>query len=639
MSSVLDRIDDPRDVKSLTAAQLVELASDLRAEMIAATALNGGHLASSLGAVEIVLAAYRVLDLPRDKLLFDVGHQSYAHKLLTGRRAGFAHLRHTGGVSGFTRRGESPYDVHDAGHASDALATAAGIASVRDIQGGDERIVSVVGDASLAGGLSYEALNFIGQHQFRRFVVVLNDNEMSISPSVGALASYLAAIRTNPCYTAVRDQVEESVSSAGRVGDAIVRLGERAKQATKQFLVPGMLFEELGFTYLGPIDGHDVRALQETLDRALDMGKPVIIHAVTRKGKGYAPAERNPELFHGVSPFDPATGEVHKKQGCAPSYSSVFSQALIREARDDRRIVAITAAMMEGTSLASYARAYPDRVFDVGIAEECAVTLASGMALAGAVPVVTIYSTFLQRAFDEISTNVCLPRLHVVFAIDRGGLVGEDGSTHHGMFDLAYLRCLPNMRICAPSSSVELARALRAALLADGPVAVRYPRGSAPGGPVPDAVEPLPPTARVAFEAGCGPEAADGRGEAPDVSVLAVGRMVGVAVDAAAEVCRSGASCRVYDMRWVKPVDADAVRAAAASRLVVTMEDGTVSGGFGSGVLESMADQGLVARVLRLGLPDSYVGHGSTPDLLRDLGLDVDGVARSVLEGLANLSR
>ena len=635
MPSVLDHIDDPRDVKSLSAAQLVELASDLRAEMIAATALNGGHLASSLGAVEIVLAAHRVLDLPHDKLLFDVGHQSYAHKLLTGRRAGFAHLRHKGGVSGFTRRGESPYDVHDAGHASDSLATAAGIAAVRDIRGGDERIVSVVGDASLAGGLSYEALNFIGQRQFGRFVVILNDNEMSISPSVGALASYLAAIRTNPRYTAVRDQVEESVSSAGRVGDAIVRLGERAKQATKQFLVPGMLFEELGFTYLGPIDGHDVRALQETLDRALEMGKPVIIHAVTKKGKGYAPAERNPELFHGVSPFDPVTGEVLKKQDAAPSYSSVFSQALIREAREDRRIVAITAAMMDGTALSPFAHVFPDRVFDVGIAEECAVTLASGMAIAGAVPVVTIYSTFLQRAFDEISTNVCLPGLHVVFAIDRGGLVGEDGSTHHGMFDLAYLRCMPNIRICAPSSSVELARALRSALLAEGPVAVRYPRGSAPGGPVPESVEPLPMTARVAFEAGCG----DDDSVAPEVSILAVGRMVGTAVEAAAEVARNGATCRVYDMRWVKPVDADAVRAASSSRLVVTMEDGTVTGGFGSGVLESMADQGLAARVLRLGLPDAFVGHGSTSDLLADLGLDAGGVAASVLEGLANLPR
>ena len=460
MASLLDSIHDPADVRRLPASRLAELASDLRAEMIAATALNGGHLASSLGAVELILAAYRVLDMPHDKLLFDVGHQAYAHKLMTGRRAGFVHLRQASGTSGVTRRKESVYDAHDSGHASDALATAAGLALARDLSGDDARVVSIVGDASLAGGLSYEALNMIGQQQFKRFAVILNDNEMSISRSVGALASYLATIRTSPHYTTVRDQVEGSMASTGRVGDALVRLGERAKQATKQFLVPGMLFEELGLTYLGPIDGHDLRVVHDTLARALDMGKPVIIHAVTKKGKGYLPAERNPELFHGVGPFDPETGSPLKKAGAAPTYTQEFARALRREARRDGRIVAITAAMAEGTGLASFAEEFPARTFDVGIAEECAVTLAGGLALGGKVPVVAVYSTFLQRAYDEISTNVCLPNLHVVFAVDRGGLVGEDGATHHGMFDLAYLRTLPNMAIAAPSDELELARAL-----------------------------------------------------------------------------------------------------------------------------------------------------------------------------------
>ena len=627
MASLLDSIHDPADVKRLPASRLTELASDLRAEMIAATALNGGHLASSLGAVELILAAYRVLDLPHDKLLFDVGHQAYAHKLLTGRRAGFVHLRQASGTSGFTRRKESVYDVHDSGHASDALATAAGIALARDLSGDDARVVAIVGDASLAGGLSYEALNVIGQQQFNRFVVVLNDNEMSISRSVGALASYLAAIRTSPHYTTVRDQVEGSVSSTGRVGDVLVRLGERAKQATKQFLVPGMLFEELGLTYLGPIDGHDLRVVHDTLARALDMGRPVIIHAVTKKGKGYLPAERNPELFHGVGPFDSETGEPLKKAGSVPTYTQVFSCALRREARRDERIVTLTAAMAEGTGLASFAEEFPARAFDVGIAEECAVTLAGGLALGGKIPVVAVYSTFLQRAYDEISTNVCLPNLHVVFAVDRAGLVGEDGSTHHGMFDLAYLRTLPNMTVVAPSDELELARALRTAVEADGPVAVRYPRGSARGVAVPEDYDPLPFEARTVLES-------DGR---PDVVFLAVGRMVGVACDAAGLLADRGIRCRVVDMRWVKPVDAVAVRASCGARLVVTVEDGTICGGFGSAVVECMADEGVSAQVLRLGLPNAYVGHGAVSELFARLGLDSQGIAVSVAEKLSSI--
>lgn len=630
MSKILDSIQKPDDVRDLSFDELGQLAQELREEMIAATSVNGGHLASSLGAVEIILAAHRVLHLPEDKLLFDVGHQAYAHKLLTGRRSGFAHLRKEGGVSGFTRRTESPYDVHDAGHASDALPTALGLALARDIEGLDTNIVTVVGDASIAGGLSYEALNYIGQQQFKRFVVILNDNEMSISRSVGAFSSYLAGIRTSKAYTNVRDSVEEGLSRSSKVGDTLVRLGEKAKEATKQFLIPGMFFEDMGFTYLGPVDGHDVRLFQETLVRALNMGKPVVIHAVTKKGLGYAPAQANPEAFHGVAPFDIATGEIRKSKGGAPTYTSVFSQRLIAEAEANPCIVAITAAMPAGTGLDAFAKRFPRRFFDVGIAEECAVTMASGLAIGQFVPVVAVYSTFLQRAYDEIATNVCLQNLHVVFAVDRAGLVGEDGSTHHGAFDLAYLRTLPNMRILAPSDEAELARALRFAIDTTGPIAVRFPRGKAQGVALPEHVEPIDECARVVYGVAEGPV---------DVSFLAVGRMVYSAVEAAQELEERGISARVLDMRWVKPVDVRAVQAAAHdSRLLVSVEDGTLAGGFGSAVLEALADAGLEAQVLRLGLPDAFVGHGTVEGLLSTLGLDAHGIAESVahrLEGVA----
>ena len=620
---MLEKIKGPADVKALDEAGLTRLAQDLRAEMIAACSLNGGHLASSLGAVELVLAAHRVLDMPHDKLVFDVGHQAYAHKMLTGRLPGFAELRQVGGVSGFTRRNESPYDVHDSGHASDAVATALGCAVARDLDGDDANIVTIVGDASLSGGLSMEALNYVGQLRLRRFVVILNDNEMSISPTVGAISSYLANIRTSPRYTFARDSVEGALSSTGPLGAGLVKLGELAKASTKQLLVPGMPFEDMGFTYLGPIDGHDVGVVQETLERALAMDGPVMIHAVTKKGKGYAPAERNPEVFHGVGPFDPKTGELVKKPAGAPTYTQAFSRALVSEAAADERIVAITAAMMQGTGLSEFKRRYPRRCLDVGIAEECAVTMAGGLAIGGKLPVVAVYSTFLQRAYDEICTNVCLPGLHVVFAVDRAGVVGQDGSTHHGSLDLSYLRTMPGMTVIAPSDEAELARALHTALEElDGPVAVRYPRGAARGCAPAPAGEGLPRTSRRLREG-------------TDVAILAAGKMVWTALDAAGLLEERGISARVEDMRWVKPVDVEAVRAACACELVVTIEDNALAGGFGAGVLETMADASLSAPVLRLGLPEEPVGHGATSELLRGVGLDAEGVARSVEERLA----
>ena len=617
--AVLDKISHPSDVKHLSSEELSLLAEELRAQIIAATSLNGGHLASSLGAVELILACYRVLDLPHDKLVFDVGHQSYAHKMLTGRLDGFADLRQLGGVSGFTRRSESIYDVHDSGHASDSLAIALGLAAARDIDGGHEQIVAIIGDASIGGGLSFEALNMIGQRKKGGLVVILNDNEMSISRTTGAVSAYLASIRTSQTYRATRDTVEGKLSKTG-IGAGLVRLGEKAKASTKQFLVPGMLFEEFGFVYLGPIDGHDINVVQATLKRALEMGGPVIIHAVTRKGEGYGPAEQNPELFHGVGPFDPKTGVPYKDAGGPITFTKAFSQSMLREAQADERIVAITAAMSTGTGLDDFAKRFPTRFFDVGIAEECAVTMAAGMAIAGKVPVVAIYSTFLQRAYDEVVTNVCLPNLHVVFAIDRAGLVGQDGSTHHGALDLAYLRSIPNMRLIAPSNEDELARTLHCALAMDGPVAIRYPRGKGLG------VEIRP---EAPFAMG-----ATWEREGKDVALLAIGDMVATAREVAHELDAQGVSCGVADMRWAKPIDGDAVRKAAQARLVVTLEDGVVRGGFGSAVLEEMAAMGLHADVLCLGLPDGFVGHGDTGILLRQVGLDPAHVCSSICERL-----
>ncbi|MBR2835024.1 MAG: 1-deoxy-D-xylulose-5-phosphate synthase [Coriobacteriales bacterium] len=627
--SALDDVLNKESLSQLNTQELNELAEDLRAEMIAATSLNGGHLASSLGAVELIIAAHRVLDLPHDKLLFDVGHQAYAHKMLTGRLGGFSQLRQSGGVSGFTRRNESVFDVHDSGHASDAVATAAGIATARDYLGGDEKIVTIVGDASIAGGLSFEALNYAGQAQLKKFVVILNDNEMSIAPSVGALSSYLAYLRTNPHYTNTRDQLEAHLASTGHIGDILVRLGERAKQATKTFFVPGMLFEEFGFTYLGPINGHDIHSVEDTLIRGLSLDCPVLIHAITQKGKGFEPAEKNPEIFHGVGPFDAKTGELLKKSSSNPTCTQVFAETLLEEAKKDESIVAITAAMPDGTGLALLRDKMPKRFFDVGIAEECAVTLASGMAIQGLTPVVAIYSTFLQRAYDEISTNICLPQHHVIFAVDRAGLVGEDGSTHHGMFDIAYLRTLPHMRIIAPSNSDELKNALKFALKLDGPVAIRYPRGSLPMAQE-SQQEPFNFLAREAWTS------LEDTSLIPQITVLALGKMVNVAIEACKTIAQTY-SVSVIDMRWAKPIDTEAVKRACQSKLVVTLEDGTKEGGFGSGVLEEISDSGRNANTLILGLPADYISHGSLNDLYRQCGIDSQGVADSILERASSL--
>lgn len=620
---ILDRIDAPCDVKALDAEQLETLAAEIRSELIETVSATGGHLAPNLGVVELTLGIHRALECPGDRIIFDVGHQSYVHKLLTGRRERFGTLRQYGGVCGFPKRSESPYDSFDAGHASDSLSVGLGMALARDARGGDEAVLVVIGDGSMTGGMAFEALNHIG-HLGTRIVIVLNDNEMSISENVGALASYLARVRLDPRYQRLRDGVESRLAATS-LGKGMVDAGEAVKESFKQLLLkPGMLFEELGLKYVGPIDGHDVEQVETAVARARTVDGPVIIHAVTRKGAGYEHAERKPDAFHGIGPFSVETGKANGSGG-AISYTEAFSRALIAEAEVDDRIVAITAAMPSGTGLDKFAQKFPHRLYDVGIAEEHAVGLAAGMALGGRVPVVAVYSTFMQRAYDQLIMDVALQNLHVVFCLDRAGLVGEDGPTHHGVFDLTYLRSIPNMSVLAPADENELADALHTALAAEGPVAIRYPRGSGRG---------LPQRECETWE----PGKAEVRTEGSDVALMAVGRMVAVAEGAAGLLADQGISASVVNARWVKPLDLEAVSAAARThRLIVTVEENTGIGGYGSAVCEALTDLGIEMPVLRLAVPDCFVTHGAMARLLSDVGLTPEAVAGAVAGRLRDL--
>lgn len=621
---IIDAVTCPADIKVLTDEELALLANEIREEIITVTSKNGGHVASSLGTVEIILAAHSLLNCPKDKLLFDVGHQAYAHKLLTGRLKEFSTLRTDDGISGFPKPTESRYDVYPAGHASDSLSVALGLAKARDLRGTDEHIVTVIGDASLSGGMAFEALNHIGQEQ-TPMVIILNDNEMSISRNVGALMKHLGHMRASSQYRTTRDAFQEMLEKQGRLGSALVQFGRNAKESMKQFVLPRtMMFEQLGIICTAPIDGHDIGLLREMLRSVLDVGAPVLVHVVTKKGIGYAPAEKAPDVFHGVGTYDIASGKMKKKAASAPTYTSVFSQAIVKEAADDESIVAITAAMKDGTGLADFAERYPHRFFDAGIAEEHAVGLASGLAFGGMKPVVAVYSTFMQRAFDQMITNNALSNLDVVFCLDRGGLVGEDGPTHHGMFDIAYSRMVPNMSVLAPSNEAELTNALHTALEEDGPFAIRYPRGEAVGVALPE--QP------VAFERGRSVLVREGS----DVAILAFGRMVASALSAAEILSKRGIEARVVDMRWVKPLDMEAIEQAAELPLVVTVEEGVISGGVGEGVLDALSELGLQETpTMVLGIPDRFIDQGKIATLLRRLGLDGEGIAASVTQRLS----
>jgi len=614
---LLDSIESPCDIAPLDAAQLKQLSAEIRQELIATVSKTGGHLAPNLGVVELTLGIHRALDCPTDKIVWDVGHQSYVHKLLTGRRDRFETLRSYGGVCGFPKRNESPYDVHDAGHASNSISVALGLACARDAVHGHEAVLAVIGDGALTGGMAFEALNQVG-HLGTRLIIVLNDNEMSISPNVGAISSYLARVRLDRHYRRLRDDVESALGRT-RIGAAMVAAGEAAKDSVKQLLVPGMLFEEMGLKYVGPIDGHDVQQVQNAVRWAKSADGPVLIHAVTQKGRGYSFAEQHPDTFHGIGPFCIETGKTTGASSGVPSYTDVFSDALLSEAAVDDRIVAITAAMPAGTGLGRFAQLYPDRFFDVGIAEQHAVAFAAGLSHGGLIPVVAIYSTFLQRAFDQVIEDVALQDAHVVFALDRAGLVGEDGPTHHGVFDMSYLRCIPNMVLAAPSNEAELADMLHTALALDGPVAIRYPRGKGTG-------ISLPAQPRI-LEVG----RSQLRREGADVAILAFGRMVNVALEAAELLSAQGVEARVVDMRWVKPLDMQALLEAAERPLLVVIEENTSAGGASGAVVEALADLGALTPVLRLAIPDCFVTHGATELLLAEVGLTPEGVTGAVL--------
>ena len=622
MSRILDSINSPADLKPLSDDELAILADEIRDEIISTTSKTGGHVASSLGAIEIILAVHSLIDSPKDRFVFDVGHQAYAHKILTGRRDDFKTLRTYGGISGFPRPSESKFDVHPSGHASDSISIALGLAKARQLRGSDEKVVVLIGDASLAGGMAFEALNTIGQLQLP-VVIILNDNEMSISRNVGALVRHLGAIRSSASYRQARDQSQERLE-ASSIGRAFVAFGRSAKDSVKQFFVPEtMMFEQLGILCTPPIDGHNIPAMKDILRTALDADGPVLMHVVTKKGAGYKPAEKDPVSFHGIGAFDPETGACPTKAPSAPSYTEVFGKALVREARVDEHVVAITAAMRTGTGLVEFANEFPDRFIDVGIAEENAVGMAAGLALGGLKPVVAIYSTFLQRAFDQMIVDVSLADCNVVFAIDRGGLVGEDGPTHHGAYDIAYCRMIPGMRMIAPSDEAELVNALHTALRIGGPVAVRYPRGCGRGVAVPTKgkVQPVGESSTLR--------------EGSDVAILAFGGMVANALDAAEILATDGIDARVVDMRWVKPLDEAAIASAAETRLVVTVENGIISGGAGEGVLDALSRMKATVPTLVLGIDDSFVPHGKISQLLVDLGLDAEGIAASVKQRLA----
>ena len=614
---ILDSIAEPGALKALDAAELAQLAAEIRETLIATVAETGGHLAPNLGVVELTLGLHRALDCPNDSIVWDVGHQAYVHKLVTGRRERFDTLRTYGGVCGFPKRSESACDVHDAGHASNSISVALGLAVARDLRGGNENVVAVIGDGSLTGGMAFEALNHAG-HLGTRLIILLNDNEMSIAPNVGALSSYLARVRLDRRYRRLRDDVESALAKT-KLGAAVVAAGEAAKESVKQLLVPGMLFEELGLQYVGPIDGHDIAQVQNAVTWATTADGPVIIHAVTRKGMGYSHAEDRPDAFHGISPFSVETGKVNGSGEGPMSYTETFGRALVAEAENDERIVAITAAMPAGTGLTYFAERFGDRFYDVGIAEQHAVGLAAGLAHGGRLPVIAIYSTFLQRAFDQVIMDAALQNLHMVFCIDRAGLVGEDGPTHHGVFDLSYLRAIPNLMLMAPADEAELVNMLHTALHADGPVAIRYPRGTGRGVALP--AEP------VVLEAG----RAEVRRQGADVAILAVGRMVEVAEEAAHLLATDGVDAGVVNMRWIKPMDLEAVSAAAERSLVVTIEENSGIGGFGAGVLEALGDLGATVPVLRLAIPDCFITHGRTDRLLAETGLTPDAVRSAVL--------
>ncbi|MDR3578620.1 MAG: 1-deoxy-D-xylulose-5-phosphate synthase [Oryzomonas sp.] len=617
--AILETINSPDDLKKLPLSQLPAVAGEIRRMIIETCAKNGGHLAPSLGVVELTIALHRVFNSPADKIIWDVGHQAYAHKILTGRRERFSTLRTLNGISGFPKRAESPHDAFDVGHSSTSISAATGFAAARDLDGRRNKVVAVIGDGSMTGGMAYEGMNHAGSLD-KDLIVILNDNEMSIAENVGALSTFLSRTSSSEFVYRFKKNTETFLKRID-VGKGVLHVARKMEESFKGLFTPGMLFEAFGFNYIGPIDGHDLPKLLETLESIKKFNEAVLIHVLTKKGKGYKPAEDNPSLFHGVGPFEIETGKVVKGKGGAASYTSIFGTTLCKLAAEDERIVAITAAMPEGTGLSGFAKEFPERFFDVGIAEQHGVTFAAGLATSGLRPVFAVYSTFLQRAYDHVFHDVCQQNLPVTFALDRAGVVGSDGPTHHGAFDISYLRHLPNMTLMAPKDENELQHMLTTAIALGGPAAVRYPRGNGYGVPLDQTLATLPVGRAELLR------------EGSDGVLLALGTMVYPALEAAELLKKDhGIGLAVVNARFVKPLDETLILELARRHgRIVTLEENALPGGFGTAVLELLEQHNITGvPVLRLGYPDRYIPQGDQRELRAMLGLDTPGIAASV---------
>ena len=611
----LERVNSPEDLKKLSLPEMEVLAGEIRQRIIETVSRNGGHLAPSLGVVELTLALHYVFDTPRDKILWDVGHQAYAHKLITGRKDRFHTLRQFGGLSGFPKREESPFDTINTGHSSTSISAGLGISTAKSLKGERDKIIAVIGDGSMTAGMAFEGLNQAGETE-KDLIVVLNDNAMSIAPNVGAFSSFLSRKMTGKRFVTVKKELESFIRSLPGVGENILNLVRKSEDSLITFFTPGMLFEGFKFKYIGPINGHRLDLLIETFKNISHLRGPVLLHVLTVKGKGYGPAEKDPAHFHGVGSFEIATGTSQKDpKKTAPSYTSVFGETMVDLGQRNKQIFAITAAMPEGTGLSGFARTFPERFLDVGIAEQHAVTFAAGLALEGFRPVVAIYSTFLQRAYDQIIHDVCAPNLPVIFAIDRGGLVGEDGPTHHGHFDITYLRSLPNITLMAPKDENELRHMLYSALFSRGPVAIRYPRGAGVGVPLDKEYREIPFGEAELLK------------EGNDILLVAFGSMVEPALEASTRLESQGVSAGVVNCRFAKPLDPRIVEWAKSTGCVLVIEEGVRQGGLGGAVLEALNDFGIGnVRLKRIGLPDKFVEQGPIALLREKYGLDSEGI-------------
>lgn len=614
---ILEQIKGPEDLKKLTSEELSQLAEEIRAFLIEKISHTGGHLASNLGVVELTIALFRTFDLPEDKIIWDVGHQSYTHKILSGRRMEFDELRQYGGLSGFPKRKESPYDSFDTGHSSTSISAGLGIAQGRDILGEDYKVVSVIGDGALTGGMAYEALNNAARMK-KNFIIILNDNKMSISENVGGMSRYLGGLRTGAGYNDLKKNVADTLERIPVVGGRMIDKIKRTKNSIKQLFIPGMLFENMGITYLGPVDGHNIPALCKVLKEAQKLDHAVLVHVLTKKGKGYEPAEKNPAHFHGVSPFDIKTGKplAEKKY---PTYTDVFSKKLCQLGETHPELVAVTAAMPDGTGVAAFGKKFPDRFFDVGIAEAHAVTSAAGMAAAGLRPVVAVYSSFLQRGYDQILHDVCIQNLPVVFAIDRAGLVGSDGETHQGIFDISYLSGMPNMTLAAPKNKWELSDMIKFAVKFETPIAIRYPRGEAYDGLKEFRAPIVFGKSEIIYDE-C------------DIALIAYGSMVKTAVEVRERLKALDYHCSLINARFAKPLDEEMLRQAAKEhKLIVTLEENVLSGGFGEHVTEYLSACHAGVPVLNIAISDEYVEHGNVDILRQEVGIDADSIYKKII--------